>query len=250
MHKLDVFWPAYSFQCAIPAFEGLFPEEHNNIIRVLLFRMAEWHALAKMRLHSDDTLQLLDQSLRRLGTQLRKFSQLTCSAFRTMELPTEVSARYKRQHKGFESQSRMNTTNGTGPRPKSFNLFTYKFHALGDYVQSIRTYGTTDSYTTQIVSSFSRVCTLMINLDTGRGSTPSYQEVLQDDQQTRCSEATRKTWKAAHAPQAAAAGSRYRGTYWDIAGTSPPLIGFMGQCHKPCNIAPWSFIWSSSQSKC
>ncbi|KAG2037990.1 hypothetical protein BDR03DRAFT_862866 [Suillus americanus] len=65
-------------QCVIPAFEGLFPEEHDNIVRVLLFYMAEWHALAKMRLHSDDTLQLLDQSLRRLGTQLRKFSQFTC----------------------------------------------------------------------------------------------------------------------------------------------------------------------------
>ncbi|KAG2037989.1 hypothetical protein BDR03DRAFT_862933, partial [Suillus americanus] len=33
---------------------------------------------------------------------------------------------------------------------KSFNLFTYKFHALGDYVQSIRAFGTTDLYTTQL----------------------------------------------------------------------------------------------------
>jgi hypothetical protein len=116
--------------------------------------MAEWHALAKMRLHSDDTLKLLGQSLRRLGTQLRRFSKFTCSAFRTMELPSEVSARHRRQHDGFESQSRPNAADRTGPRPKSFNLFTYKLHALGDYVQSIRAFGTTDSYSTQLVSTF------------------------------------------------------------------------------------------------
>lgn len=34
---------------------------------------------------------------------------------------------------------------------KKLNLSTYKFHALGDYVQAIRQFGTTDNYTTQIV---------------------------------------------------------------------------------------------------
>jgi hypothetical protein len=36
-------------------------------------------------------------------------------------------------------------------RPKCFNLQTYKFHALGDYTNHIRRFGTTDSYTTEIV---------------------------------------------------------------------------------------------------
>ena len=31
------------------------------------------------------------------------------------------------------------------------NLFTYKFHALGDYVRTIRLFGGTDSYSTQLV---------------------------------------------------------------------------------------------------
>ena len=141
---------APGLQCAIPAFQGLFPDKHDNVIRILLFRMAEWHALAKMRLHSEDTLFLLDRSLRRLGTQLRKFSRFTCSAFQTMELPGEVAARYRRQRHKFESQSESGM-GASGPQPKSFNLFTYKLHALGDYVQSIRAFGTTDSYTTQIV---------------------------------------------------------------------------------------------------
>ena len=35
---------------------------------------------------------------------------------------------------------------------KSFNLRTYKNHSLGDYVKMIRTYGTTDSYSTEPVS--------------------------------------------------------------------------------------------------
>ncbi|KIK40326.1 hypothetical protein CY34DRAFT_87549, partial [Suillus luteus UH-Slu-Lm8-n1] len=136
-------------QCAIPAFEGLFPDKHDDVIRILLFRMAEWHALAKMRLHSDETLILLEKSLRRLGAQLRKFSKFTCSAFRTFELPGEIAARHRNQNHTSESQPSMKAA---GPRPKSFNLFTYKLHALGDYMQSIKVFGTTDSYTTQIVS--------------------------------------------------------------------------------------------------
>jgi hypothetical protein len=51
-------------------------------------------------------------------------------------------------------------------RPKSFNLNTYKVHALGDYAATIRRYGTTDSYSTEpvrnahgyLVESHSRVC--------------------------------------------------------------------------------------------
>lgn len=111
--------------------------------------MAEWHALAKMCLHSDETLILLEKSLRRLGAQLRKFSKFTCSAFRTFELPGEIAACHRNQNHTSKSQPSMKAA---GPRPKSFNLFTYKLHALGDYMQSIKVFGTTDSYTTQIVS--------------------------------------------------------------------------------------------------
>jgi hypothetical protein len=38
-----------------------------------------------------------------------------------------------------------------GRKIKKLNLSTYKFHALGDYANAIRQYGTTDSYSTQIV---------------------------------------------------------------------------------------------------
>jgi hypothetical protein len=39
----------------------------------------------------------------------------------------------------------------TKPKKKLFNLFTYKLHALGDYVSTIHLFGTTYSYSTQIV---------------------------------------------------------------------------------------------------
>ena len=35
--------------------------------------------------------------------------------------------------------------------PKQFNLDTSKFHALGDYVSMICMFGTTGSFTTQVV---------------------------------------------------------------------------------------------------
>ena len=35
---------------------------------------------------------------------------------------------------------------------KQLNLKTYKWHSLVDYVQAIKSYGTTDNYTTQTVS--------------------------------------------------------------------------------------------------
>ena len=43
-------------------------------------------------------------------------------------------------------------TGGIYKSVKAFNLFTYKHHALGDYQWTIPRFGTTDSYSTQIVS--------------------------------------------------------------------------------------------------
>ena len=125
-------------------FDGLFPDEHNASILTLLFRLAEWHALAKLRIHTEDSLKLLELSLKQLTKQLRRFVKVTCAAFETKELPVEAAAR--RRQRGTQAKDL------NGPRPKSLNLLTYKFHALGDYVQTIRLFGTTDSYTTQIVS--------------------------------------------------------------------------------------------------
>lgn len=248
----------------MPVFEGLLPEQHDNDILSLLFTAAEWHTLAKLRLHTESTLDLLEQTTTQLGTQLRRFQSYTCSFFVTRELPKEEAARGRRQARkkptpmapaqsgsggppsratrgrvgstrargrgvgrgrGQQLDQQLvndgasNTENpdlgpaeassrgrvapararghghGTGrgrgqgqqlpgltvpptnddtsnaeiPNPapaeepnltskpakprklKTFSLLTYKLHALGDYVRTIRWFGTSDSYSTQPV---------------------------------------------------------------------------------------------------
>lgn len=115
----------------------------------LLYRFAEWHALAKLRLHSESTLAFLEETFKKLSQKLRKFRTDICDAFDTQELPKEKAARQKKfaQH----PETHKVPPESTGPRAKKFNMNTYKFHAMGDYVGTIRFFGTTDSFTTQIV---------------------------------------------------------------------------------------------------
>ena len=135
----------------IPVFEGLLDEPHNNNILLLLFTFAEWHTLAKLRLHTDGTLDWLDQSTKELGTQIRKFARHTCSCFDTVELPAEEAARARRRARK-PNNSAASTSASTSKKRVPFNLIMYKLHALGDYVRTIRAFGTTDSYSTQPVS--------------------------------------------------------------------------------------------------
>jgi hypothetical protein len=139
----------------MPAFEGLFPEPHESIVQHLLFTMALWHALAKLRMHTDSTLDRLDTLTTELGRAIRKFSSVTCTAFLTHELPRETAARARRRAKkastGTSALPSMSPA-PTLPKTKPFNLSTPKLHALGDYISTIRKYGTTDSYSTQTVS--------------------------------------------------------------------------------------------------
>ena len=139
-------------------FEGLFPPDHDSVVRELLFRLAEWHALAKLRLHTDDSLDILDEATRSLGRELRKFKKFTCAVFKTTELPSEVAARQRRSEGQLQPESR--AAGLAGAKPKTFNLSTYKLHALGDYVNAIRMFGTTDSFTTQIVRTHASIVAL------------------------------------------------------------------------------------------
>jgi hypothetical protein len=117
-------------------------------VQHLLYRFAQWHALAKLRIHSESTLTFLKETFKKLSQKLHKFQRDTCSAFDTVELPKEKAARHRR----LAQRSEINTTpESSGARLKSFNLSTYKFHAMGDYVRTIRLFGSTDSFTTQIV---------------------------------------------------------------------------------------------------
>jgi hypothetical protein len=126
----------------------------------LLFRLAEWHAFAKLRMHSEPTLILMESATTTLGKELRRFRDVTCSAFRTQELPKETAARGRRQARKQAktgSQS-MTTAPQRVTKDKALNLATYKVHALADYVKTIRLFGTTDSYSTQTVRLRSDFC--------------------------------------------------------------------------------------------
>lgn len=120
------------------------------IVQSLLYRFAHWHALAKLRVHTESTLSALGETFKRLSRQLRGFRDFTCAAFTTAELPKEKAARERRAAR--EGSGLGDPKAGvSGRKAKKFNLNTYKYHAMGDYVQSIRLFGTTDSFSTQIV---------------------------------------------------------------------------------------------------
>jgi hypothetical protein len=121
----------------------------------LLFDLAHWHGLAKLRMHTDPTLEILSRATTSLGNSVRIFEEKTCALFQTRELERERAARQRRQEKATASagaKQKPATSGNNTRKPKHLNLKTYKYHALGDYVTTIRRFGTTDSYSTQPVS--------------------------------------------------------------------------------------------------
>jgi hypothetical protein len=157
----------------------------------LLYRTAEWHGFAKLRMHTDSTLKHLERLTKEFGLLMRQFRDMSHSQFQTMELPREVAARNRQRQRaqakqlfnvqprrssnaltnslGNDSPHAPTTANAlpvqnasksnpvappsasTSRKPKTLNLLTPKFHALGDYVHTIRMFGGTDSFSTQLV---------------------------------------------------------------------------------------------------
>ena len=151
--------------------------------------MGHWHGLAKLRMHNDLTLRVLESVTETLGTRLRDFSQNNCSTFNTVELHREHRARLRREATKVDPQAQAqhteqalpqhgaagvadtsasassstptfpssarhskSTSIRAGRRRKTLNINMYKFHSYGDYARIIRIYGTTDSYSTEPVS--------------------------------------------------------------------------------------------------
>lgn len=145
-------------QCAIACFEGLFPEDIDDDIRSLLFFMATWHALAKLRMHSTSSLTALSTTTICLGSAMRIFVQDTCTRYQAKETAKEMQKR-RRAAEAAAAKKKATTSKADHQRFKVFNLKTYKFHSLGDYPSCIQRVGTTDSYSEQIVSlCYMRIC--------------------------------------------------------------------------------------------
>ncbi|TFK61080.1 hypothetical protein BDN72DRAFT_805276 [Pluteus cervinus] len=147
-------------QCSIPVFDRLLPEPHNKRLMKLLYRTAEWHALAKLQMHTDSTISLFEQLTSEFGKLMRQFRDTTCENFSTVETPSESSARGRRQARKHAQPVSSNTTptqSNSTRRPKKLNLSTYKFHALGDYPNTIRRAGPTSNYSTQLGEAAHRI---------------------------------------------------------------------------------------------
>ncbi|KAJ3539624.1 hypothetical protein NMY22_g4649 [Coprinellus aureogranulatus] len=84
-------------QCILPVVEGLFPPEHDQRVQDLVFTLAHWHSFAKLRLHTEASLAVLDDLTTQFGEQSRNFLRLTCAEFQTKELKREYEARKRRE---------------------------------------------------------------------------------------------------------------------------------------------------------
>ncbi|KAF7367659.1 hypothetical protein MSAN_00829600 [Mycena sanguinolenta] len=199
-------------QCAVPAFDGLFPPEHNARILKLLYRMAEWHTCAKLRMHSDPTLKHLETLTREVGRLMREFKNTTCSQYETYELPRETAARARKEQRAAAaaaaraSGSNEPTQAATALAPpvalpkskklKILNLSTYKWHGMGDYVPTIKLFGPTDSYSTQVGESLHRLVKRMYGITNKR--THAAQIAARVMCLARARAAARKSGKHAH----------------------------------------------------
>ncbi|EJD40006.1 hypothetical protein AURDEDRAFT_70627, partial [Auricularia subglabra TFB-10046 SS5] len=152
---------ANMLECAPPCFEGLFGEWDNEI-QVLLFTLALWHSLAKLRIHTDSTLSRLRHVTCDFGEAIRKFQTGCCEAFDTLETPSEQAKRVRAAQAAAARSSgksgEVHTNKGPkeplGKRqPRKFTVDTYKFHSMGDYAPTIVSLGSTYNYTTAVVRS-------------------------------------------------------------------------------------------------
>ncbi|KAJ3517693.1 hypothetical protein NMY22_g13906 [Coprinellus aureogranulatus] len=92
-------------QCSIPVFEGLFEDKkHSKLILSLLFVLSHWHGLAKLRTHTDQTLQILDDRTTDLGSAFRAFLKDVCQKVDTKELKREAEARKRREATGKQKK--------------------------------------------------------------------------------------------------------------------------------------------------
>ena len=110
-------------QCSIPTFEDLLNGPHNKRLMKLLYRTAEWHMLAKLRMHTDSTLEHLEMLTKEFGFLMQQFRDLTCLKFRTAELPCEVASQNRQQER---PQTRVPSKSASSTRTVTLNLFNNK----------------------------------------------------------------------------------------------------------------------------
>ena len=131
----------------IPCFEGLLPLQHNRTVLELLFELANWHALAKLRMHTDVTIDIFESATDHMYAAMRSFSTTTCAAYETLESDAEMASRIRRAR----------VKNPDAPvdvrrKKKEFTVCdTFKYHHAQHLPRDIRRVGPSDGYSTQTV---------------------------------------------------------------------------------------------------
>lgn len=131
----------------MPALEGLFPLRDENVIFDMLFECANFHALGKLRLHTEVTIEILESSTPLLYNAIQRFATETCSQYDTVEQQRDVVARIRR----VKRKNPQSKPDGTRKRKLFKVMNTYKYHALGHWASYIRRSGPLDVYSTQVV---------------------------------------------------------------------------------------------------
>lgn len=149
-------------QCFFAPFEALLDiPEDRRIVHNMVFDLATWHALAKLREHTTPTIDGLDSMTVACGAGIRLFAKKTCTNYVTLELPAKDSAARGRRKPALRGKAKGKAPATAGKartlterKLKIFNYTTYKFHAMRDYAPAIRWFASIDNFTTQVVSSW------------------------------------------------------------------------------------------------
>lgn len=158
----------------------------------MLWTFLMWHALAKLHAHTETTVTILEHVTVDLGNSVRSFAR-KCRKVDTRELPSEEAARgrrkskllSKKQLKAQEVADGTKTGRKQTSKRKILNHETFKLHNLPHYPGWIRRMGTTDNYSTQLVSShlFRRNGTNVHIRNLGRKRAQTHQGLVRPHQQ-------------------------------------------------------------------
>ena len=69
----------FAIQCAFPVFDFILPKSHNAVVMDLIFVLATWHGLTKLKMHTELTLCLLGDVTEVLGKQFHTFQSETAN---------------------------------------------------------------------------------------------------------------------------------------------------------------------------
>ncbi|KAF7322404.1 hypothetical protein HMN09_00018400 [Mycena chlorophos] len=128
--------------------------------------MAEWHSFAKLRMHTDPTLEhfrILTPEVHRL---VRDFKRTTCAAFETYELARETSSRNRKAVADAAKSGA--TAKAVSKKRKTLNLNTYKYHSMPDFPPTIPKFSTTDLFSTRLGESLHRLIKRLYSITSKR----------------------------------------------------------------------------------